>query len=146
MAFLKDLPSRLLKRILVRECKRCIFAKIFVHPCHRDFSRESLCENAENESPRIPAIATFPESPCAAVQKVSPSNVCAGPLASRLFERILVREHRTYTRAMVARDPCRRDFSKEYLCENAENVSEHWSCRTPRDFRRILVRERRKYI
>ena len=32
---------------------------------------------------------------------------------------------------MIVEDPCHRDFSQESLRENAENVSEQWSSRTP---------------
>ena len=66
------LASRLCKRILQRECKICIRAKIFVHPCHRDFSRESGSESAENVSEqwssRRPVIATFQENPAARIR------------------------------------------------------------------------------
>ena len=66
------LASRLCKRILQRECNICIRAKIFVHPCHRDFSRESGSESAENVSEqwssRRPVIATFQENPAARIR------------------------------------------------------------------------------
>ena len=39
------LPSRLFKRILMRECRKCLRAMVVQEPCHRHFPRESLCEN-----------------------------------------------------------------------------------------------------
>ena len=41
----RELRSRLLKRIPVRERRSCIRATINQDPCHRHFWRESLCEN-----------------------------------------------------------------------------------------------------
>ena len=143
-----SLPSRHFKRILARECRKCLRAMLFQDPCECDFSRESLCENVEHvsgqwscgtpvswifqknpsarvqkkESPRIPAIATFQENPCA--------------------------ECRRCLRAMVVQDPCDCDFSRESLCENVEHVSEQWSCGTPVISifsKRILVPECRKW-
>ena len=62
----------------------------------RDFSRETLCENAkyvsEQWSSRIPVMATFQKNPAARKQKMSPSSACPGPLSSPLFKRILRRE------------------------------------------------------
>ena len=88
-----ELPSPLFKRILVRECKICNFAQIFVHPCHRDFSRESLCENAqkvsEQWSPRTPAIATFQENPCAKIKTAKLKK-----LTCQLLVKILARKPR----------------------------------------------------
>ena len=40
-----SLSSRLFRRILVREYRKCLRAMVVQEPCHRHFSRESLCEN-----------------------------------------------------------------------------------------------------
>ena len=86
----------------------------------RDFSRESLCENAENaseqRSSRIPVIATFQENPCARMQKMYPSNGRPGPLSSPLFKRIPVRELK-----QQKSKNCYLDFCWESWDENHDN-------------------------
>ena len=86
----------------------------------RDFSRESLCENAENaseqRSSRIPVIATFQENPCARMQKMYPSNGRPGPLSWPLFKRIPVRELK-----LQKCKNCYLDFCWESWDENHDN-------------------------
>ena len=97
--------------------------------------QENPCARTQNMYPsRTPVIATFLENPCVRTQKMYPSNGRPGPVSSRLFKRILVRERRKCIRAMVVpRPPC-----VTYACILPAIAS--------RLFRRILVRERRKCI
>ena len=56
------LPSPLFKRILVRECKKCLRAMVVQDPCHRHFYRESLCDNKNRKNEKND-MSTFSENP-----------------------------------------------------------------------------------
>ena len=58
----EPLSCRLLKRILVRKCKKCLRAMVVQDPCHHHFSRESLCENKNCKNEKTD-MSTFTENP-----------------------------------------------------------------------------------
>ena len=114
------LASRLCKRILQRECKICIRAKIFVHPCHRDFSRESGSESAENVSEqwssRRPVIATFQENPAARIRTANIEK-----MSCQLLMRIPRREPQKTVTTTTTRFGT-YSFRLGILCRSMQNV------------------------
>ena len=56
------LSSRLFKRILVRECRKCLRTTVVQEACHLHLLRESLCENKNCKNAKND-MSTFDENP-----------------------------------------------------------------------------------